>query len=69
MTHVTGETVADVPKTCIISRQGDLLKVETDNRIIYFTKDIEIRWELNQDNKNLVDKITSTFLLKSAQKK
>lgn len=56
--------MADVPKTCIISRQGDLLRVETDNRIIYFTKDVEIQWELNQDNKNLVDKITSTFVLK-----
>lgn len=64
MAHIAGKTVADVPKTCIISRQGDLLKVETDNRITYFTKDVEIQWELNQDNKNLVDKITSTFVLK-----
>ncbi|MDQ5893345.1 MAG: hypothetical protein QG640_357 [Patescibacteria group bacterium] len=64
ISHITGKTVADVPKTCIISRQGDLLRVETDNRIIYFTKDVEIQWELNQDNKNLVDKITSTFVLK-----
>ncbi|MFZ3031791.1 MAG: hypothetical protein WA082_02035 [Candidatus Moraniibacteriota bacterium] len=64
MLHVVGETVADAPKTCVISRQGDILKVETENRIIYFTKDIEIQWELNQDNKDLVNKITSTFVLK-----
>lgn len=64
LTHISGLTVADIPKLCTISRQNNFLKVETENRIIYFTKDIEIRWELTQDNKDLVHEIASTLILK-----
>lgn len=64
LTHISGLTVADIPKLCTISRQNNFLKVETEDRIIYFTKDIEIRWELTQDNKGLVHEIASTLILK-----
>ncbi|MBP6889249.1 MAG: hypothetical protein KBC83_04735 [Candidatus Moranbacteria bacterium] len=62
--YVPGPTAADPPKICMIDKQKKYIKIETENKIIYFTNDLEIQWGITSENKNLLDKITATVVVK-----
>lgn len=62
--HVPGPTPADTPRLCTISKQGGILRVETEDHITFFTKDLEVRWESNQNSNDLVKKVSSTLVIK-----
>lgn len=61
ITHVPGPTVAELPKICIIGKHDDYFKVTTEDYIIYFTRELEIRWQLGKNNSDLARQIASTF--------
>lgn len=64
LVHVLGSTAVDASKSCSIDKQEKFIRVETEDYIVYFTKDLEIRWNLNKDSSGLVKKIASTLVIK-----
>lgn len=64
LAHVPGSTAADQPKICVIDKQKNYIKIETENKTIYFTNDIEMGWSITPENKNVLDKITTTLVVK-----
>lgn len=62
--NVPGPTTADSPKICDLEKRPGYVKIETENYIIFHTSEIEVRWEFSAENKDIVDSMTSTFVLK-----
>ena len=48
----------------MIDKQKNYIKIETENKTIYFTNDIEMGWSITPENKNVLDKITTTLVVK-----
>ena len=61
LSHIFGQNISKAPRSCIIDVNNNLIKIETENNIIYYTKDLEIRWDIEKNNTDLVKKIIATF--------
>lgn len=61
--HVSGLIVAENPKYCNVYNNENSIKVETENNIIFFTKSIEMRWDIKNNNSELINKLTSTLII------
>jgi hypothetical protein len=47
---------------CLITKAPGYIKIETENKMVFHTKDIEIRWELGAEgDKSLMNEMASSF--------
>jgi hypothetical protein len=59
--HVPGPVSNEKTEICIVDKQSNYIKVETERSIIYYTKNLEMSWDSSPQNFNLIKEITQTF--------